>query len=170
MSATTSSETQGTSTRERRKPSPLLRRLDALAGEWEMAVSKGGRPMGRSRTTFVWLHGAFLVQNAEAPPADPSLPPEWVASSPLPITTVYGLDDTSELFTLLYADARGVHRTCQMSLNERVWKVWRDVPGFFQRFTGTFDDDGKTIVGRWELSPDGSTWSYDFDVTYTKVA
>jgi hypothetical protein len=47
--------------------------------------------------------------------------------------------------------------------------LWRDAPGFFQRFTGTFSDDGTRITGRCEASEDGSTWEPDFDVTYTKV-
>ena len=68
-----------------------------------------------------------------------------------------------------YADARGVFRVYQMSLSERVWKMWRHAPGFFQRFTGTFSDDGKTITGRWKKSSDGSNWEPDFDLTYTKV-
>jgi len=50
-----------------------------------------------------------------------------------------------------------------------VWKLWRDAPGFSQRFTGTFSDDGRTIKGRWEKSGDGAQWDHDFDLTYTKV-
>ena len=42
-------------------------------------------------------------------------------------------------------------------------------PDFSQRFTGTFDDDHNTIVGRWEISSDGSTWNHDFDLTYTRL-
>jgi hypothetical protein len=42
-------------------------------------------------------------------------------------------------------------------------------PGFFQRFTGTFSTDRRTITGGWEGSRDGSSWEPDFDVTYTKV-
>ena len=47
--------------------------------------------------------------------------------------------------------------------------MWREAPGFFQRFTGTFSDDNNTITGRWEGSRDGSNWEPDFDMTYTKV-
>jgi hypothetical protein len=150
-------------------PNPVLRRLDALVGEWEMHASVGGQPMGRSHTAFEWLEGgAFLVQHADAEP-DETTPPEWVANSPLPLTTIIGLDDSAERYCMLYADARGVFRVYQMSLSDGVWKLWRDAPGFFQRFTGTFSGDGKTISGRWEGSRDGSNWEYDFDVTYTKV-
>jgi len=152
-----------------RAPNSTLRRLDALVGEWEMQVSVGGQSMGRSQTSFAWLEGgAFLVQHAHADPSE-DIPDEWRANSPLPVTTIIGLDDSAATFSMLYADARGVFRVYQMSLSERVWKMWRHAPGFFQRFTGTFSDDGKTITGRWEKSSDGSNWEPDFDLTYTKV-
>jgi hypothetical protein len=40
---------------------------------------------------------------------------------------------------------------------------------FWQRFTGTFSDDGSTINGRWETSSDGVSWDHDFDLRYSKV-
>jgi hypothetical protein len=40
---------------------------------------------------------------------------------------------------------------------------------FSQRFTGTFDDDGRRIRGRWEICRDGSTWEHDFDLVYRRV-
>ena len=57
-----------------------------------------------------------------------------------------------------------------MSLRENTWKLWRDFPGFSQRFTGTFSDDHKIITARWEKSGDGSKWELDFNLTYTKVS
>ena len=33
---------------------------------------------------------------------------------------------------------------------------------------GTFSEDGKTIVVRWEIEEDGKPWKTDFDLTYTK--
>jgi hypothetical protein len=150
---------------------PALGRLEALVGEWELQAFMGGQPVpGRGRTTFEWLEGgAFLVQHADVEYGD-GAPPEWVANSPFPVTTIIGLDDATEQFSMLWADARAIYRVYQMSLRDSVWKVWRDAPGFFQRFTGTFGEDGKTITGGWELSRDGSSWEPDLDVTYTKVA
>ena len=149
---------------------PALTRLNPLVGEWEFQTHVDGQPMGRGRTVFEWQEGgAFLVQHADAEPAPPDVPTEWVANSPLPVTTIIGLDDSADAFCMLYADARQVFRVYQMSLTDGVWTIWRDAPGFFQRFTGTFSDDGNTITARWEGSPDGSTWKRDFDVTYTKI-
>ena len=69
---------------------------------------------------------------------------------------------------MLYADERGVARIYQMRMDEGVWRMWRDSPGFSQRMTGTFSADGNTIVWRGELSRDGSNWEQDLDVIYTR--
>ena len=47
--------------------------------------------------------------------------------------------------------------------------MWRDAPGFSQRFTGRVSDDGGTINGAWESSTDGVSWTHDFDLMYTRV-
>jgi hypothetical protein len=41
---------------------------------------------------------------------------------------------------------------------------------FWQRFTGTFSDDGNTITGRGQPSQDGNTWEDDLDLNYQRVA
>ena len=61
-----------------------------------------------------------------------------------------------------------------MSVEEGVWKLWRDEPDFSrldfsQRFTGTFCADGREIVGRWEICHDGTTWEHDFDLSYARA-
>jgi hypothetical protein len=72
---------------------------------------------------------------------------------------------------MLYADARGVCRAYEMSLEDGVWKIWgQSGPVFFQRFSAEFSPDGNTISGRWEVSRDRSTWETDFDVEYSKIA
>jgi len=132
---------------------PVLGRLDVLVGEWDMRASVAGRVMGSGRTTFEWVEGgAFLAQHAEGDPPSPETPVEWVENSPLPVTAIMGLDDSAERFSMLYADARGVFRVYQMELSDRAWKLWRDAPGFFQRFAGTVSDDGQTITGRFRFA------------------
>lgn len=64
----------------------------------------------------------------------------------------------SESFTQHYYDSRGIARVYQMSLDDRVWKVWREAPGFWQRYTGVISDDGSTIKGAWEGPADGREW------------
>ncbi|HSJ52646.1 MAG TPA: hypothetical protein VLC52_02780 [Anaerolineae bacterium] len=152
---------------QRGMQNPILRRLEVLVGEWVIEIPAGGQII-RGRAIFEWEEeGVFLVERVEARLPE-SVPPEWIAQSPFPNVSVFGLDDTSETFSMLYADARGVFRVYQMSLDEGVWKIWRDAPGFFQRFRGTFSPDGNKITAAWERSGDGSTWVHDLDITYTK--
>jgi hypothetical protein len=159
----------------RREPhmnrSTVLRRLDALVGEWEMAAVIGGVTIAVARTVFEWIEdGAFLAQRAHPGPRTPDMPQEWIDNSPFPVTTIIGLDDTAESFTALYSDARGVSRVYTMTLEGNLWTMHRAAPGFHQRFFGTFSDDGKTITARWEGSREGESWELDFHLSYTKLA
>jgi hypothetical protein len=137
-------------------PNPVLRQLEALIGEWILEAPSF--PGQRGRASFQWLEdGAYLRFHAEPPDPAPTA------------TLIIGRDDSGESYTALYYDSRGVSRVYQMSLAEGVWAMWRDVPGFCQRFSATFSDDGRSITGAWEKSFDGSTWEHDFDLIYTKV-
>ncbi|MEU0572766.1 hypothetical protein ABZ297_46200 [Nonomuraea sp. NPDC005983] len=146
---------------------PALARLDTLAGWWTVQPKVAG--LGSAWTEFTWDEGrAFLRQYSDADPIPQTAPQAWRANAPLPASAVIGLDDATEEFTMLYADARGVHRVYRMTLADGVWAVWRDAPGFNQRFTGTLSADGDTVDGRWEMSADGVTWNLDFELTYTR--
>ena len=46
-----------------------------------------------------------------------------------------------------------IARAARMSLDDGVWRLWRDGPDFSERFTGRFSDDGTTISGAWEIAP-----------------
>lgn len=56
-----------------------------------------------------------------------------------------------------------------MTFNDGVWRMWRDAPGFWQRFSGTGSDDGESIRGTREKSEDGSVWERDFELIYTRT-
>ena len=53
-----------------------------------------------------------------------------------------------------------------MRFSEGIWRLWRDNPGFSQRFEGRVSPDRRTITSHWEKSIDGTTWEHDFDITY----
>ena len=130
--------------------------LGRLIGTWEFEASSGGRFLGRGAATFEWAEdGAFVVERAHDEP-DPATSEEWATNSPMPVTALLGWDDTTGALTQLYSDARGVFRIYRMTLTDAAWTVWRDAPGFFQRFVGRIGDGGTTIEGRWESSPDGN--------------
>ncbi len=146
-------------------PNPALQSLAFLVGEWEMALSNAAflpRPTDivTGSVAFEWvLDGAFLIMYmGDRPPGTPNA------------TWLFGRDDSTAAYTVLYSDARGVSRVYSMTYLQRVWKMWRDAPGFSQRFEGAVSEDGRTIVAHWQKSPDGVTWEHDFDVTYTKLS
>ncbi len=57
-----------------------------------------------------------------------------------------------------------------MNFSDGVWQMWREAPGFWQRYEGRLSNDGNTITARWEKSSDGAAWEHDFDVTYRKIS
>lgn len=144
---------------------PALEHLDVFMGEWDMEITSMSfqadkNAVVRGRASFELIEGgAFLRQHSEVPNS------EFPRS-----TSVIGRDDKAETYCMLYFDSRGVSRIYQMSFRDGVWKLWRDFPGFSQRFVGTFSHDHKVITARWETSNDGSNWELDFNLKYTKVS
>ena len=147
---------------------PALRRLDALLGEWDMEVSfeaeyfaPGSPPFTArgGRTVFEWLAGEFFL--CQRFTVDNPAAPSGIA--------IIGVAPQPETFEQHYYDSRGVARVYQMSLDEGVWKLYREAPGFWQRYSGVFSDDGTKITGAWEGSADGVQWQHDFALTYFKI-
>ncbi len=143
-------------------PNPALEALSVLVGEW---TTTGSHPLMEGVTlhghvSFEWIEGgAFLLQRSEI--EEPRVPSSL---------TLISRDDHEAGFSMLYFDERGVSRIYQMTLGDNVWRFWRNVPGFSQRFTGTFADGGATIVGVGEmLEDDGKGWKGDLELTYRKI-
>lgn len=88
--------------------------------------------------------------------------------------TVIAPDRDGEHYTQHYFDSRGVVRIYAMTFDGRDWTLERHSPDFsplpfHQRWTSTLSDDGGTIAGRWEASPDGAAWKLDFELTYVRL-
>ena len=131
-----------------------------------MEASVDGAVVARGSTTVEWLEGgSFLVQRSDGRPSDDA-PRAWHENAPFPTQAIVGWDDTLDRYSMLYADARGVFRLYEMSFADGTWKIWRDAPGFFQRFVANVRPD--RITGAWERSDDGSDWTLDFDVLYRR--
>ncbi|MFI0369462.1 hypothetical protein ACH35V_16410 [Actinomadura sp. 1N219] len=138
-------------------PNPALEPLKPLLGEWTIRIPTFEE--AEAAVTCEWLEdGAFLRIHSESPPPFPTA------------TQLVSRDDSSDVYTVLYYDSRGVSRVYQMTFDNGLWKMWRDAPSFDQRFSGTLSDDGRTIQAAWEKSLDNETWEHDFDIIYTKVA
>ena len=146
------------------RPNPALQHLEVLVGEWQMELSNASFLPSPSETvkgavSFEWAQdGAFLVlRMGDKPPSPPAA--LWLI----------GRDESNPNYTVLYYDARSVSRVYGMSFLNGAWKMWREAPGFWQRYEGTISQNGKTITSHWQKSSDGTTWEHDFDVTYTKI-
>ena len=142
---------------------PALKHLEVLVGDWEMELSDASflpRPSDTAKglISFQWVQdGAFLLMRMGDQPPGP-LAAMWLISR----------DESTPDYTVLYYDNRGVSRVYEMSFADGVWKIWREAPGFSQRFDGRFSDDGNTVTASWEKSLDGTKWEHDFNVTYTR--
>lgn len=113
----------------------------------------------RGHSSFDCLeNGALLIQRSEVSTAD------WPR-----ITVIIAPDEAAETYCMFYFDSRGVSRTYRMTLSAGIWTMWRDFPGFSQRFLGTFSDNGNIITARWEKASDDSNWEHDLDLEYRKV-
>ncbi len=141
------------------QPTKSLVQFDILIGKWDMV---GTHPVFSSKahgySSFEWLvKETLLVWRFN-----------WKQPGPPSAVSIIGHDDTSKICSMLYSDERGVARIYQMSLENGIWKMWRESSGFSQRMIGKFSNDKKTIAVKGELSRDNSNWEKDLDVTYVK--
>jgi hypothetical protein len=142
---------------------PALEQLGPLVGEWDIEITsmsfrEDPSASERGHSSFAWLEGgAFLCQHSE------------IAASDFPRSVaIIGADDEAGSYRMLYYDSRGVSRIYRMTFSGGIWTLWRDSPGFHQRFHGTFGEEGRVITAYWERSGDGSSWEHDFALTYTR--
>ena len=136
----------------------MLEPLNALVGEWTIEATHPAFPdtVVSGHVAVEWLEGEqFLIHRSRAD--HPDFPDSISVIGP----TTVGL-------SMHYFDSRGVFRVYRVDLSEDDWRMQRDAPGFSQRFTGTFSDDGNTMSGVWKLSRDGSSWDDDLAITYVR--
>jgi hypothetical protein len=143
---------------------PALVDLDFLSGQWDMELSNApflpsGDVTAHGHVTFEWIEGGavLLMRQSEQSGNPPSA--RWFI----------GRDDSLPDYKALYSDARGVSRVYEMSFSDGVWKLWRNSPGFSQRFEGKVSPDRNTVTSHWEKSLDGIRWEHDFDITYRRL-
>jgi len=158
-------------------PEPALKALAKLVGTWTTEATHPAFPGAVVRGTVVveWLEGErFLIHRARTD--HPDFPDsisiigfadrDRVAHAPGPAPSAGG----ERWLAMHYFDSRGVLRVYDVSIDEATWQIWRDSPGFSQRFTGTLTDRGDTIAGVWQLCQDDVHWNDDLAITYRRQA
>jgi hypothetical protein len=132
-----------------------------LVGEWKTVGTHPYLPgkILNGRSSFAWIEdGAFLVWHSEID--EPNFPAD---------VAIFGSDDATQEFFMLYFDERIVSRKYEVSFQDNVLKWWRNASGFSQRYSWTFTDSDNTIIGKGELSKDGTNWEGDLEQTFTCV-
>lgn len=131
-----------------------------LVGTWAAEASHSVLPRTAvtGKATFEWLEDqGFLIQRSHY---DHEEIPDAIAVTEL-------IDGKPPLH---YFDPRGVHRVFAVDTGADTWRLWNHVPGFSQRFTRTFSDDGNAINGHAQLSTDdGAAWEHDLAITYRRI-
>lgn len=133
--------------------------LDALIGTWDTDAT---HPMFdgvvAGTVTFEWLEGGrFLVMRSRN---DHELFPDAIS--------VIGAPEAGDDLVMEYFDSRGVRRTYGVTLEDGVLRIWRDAPGFDQRFSATLAND--SFEGRWQLAESPGDWRDDLRMTYRRAA
>jgi hypothetical protein len=136
---------------------PTLEPFDALIGTW---ATEATHPLFEGvvpgSITFEWFEGGhFLVERSHN---DHELFPDAIS--------VIGAPEGGGGLVMEYFDSRGVRRTYRVSLEDGVLRIWRDDPGFAQRFCATLGHD--QFEGRWQLARTPGDWQDDLSVTYRR--
>jgi hypothetical protein len=136
---------------------PALEPFDALIGTW---ATEATHPLVDAvvpgTITFEWLEGGhFLVQRSRN---EHELFPDAIS--------IIGAPEAGDGLVMEYFDSRGVRRTYAISLDDGVMRIWRDAPGFEQRYVATLSPD--TFEGQFQLARTPGDWQDDLKVTYRR--
>jgi hypothetical protein len=137
---------------------PAMEPFEALVGTWTTEAKHAAMDETvNGSTTYEWLEGGhYLIQrsNAEHP-----LFPTGIF--------IFGAPEDGEGLKAEYFDSRGVRRTYDVTFEDGVLRIWRDEPGFAQRFSATVS--GEEFVGTFELAREPGEWRHDMTVIYRRV-
>jgi len=137
---------------------PILAPFDALIGTWATeAVHPEVDAIVPGSITFEWLEGGhFLIQRSCN---EHELFPDAIS--------IIGAPEDGDGLVMEYFDSRGVRRTYRVPLDDGVLRIWRDHPGFDQRYSATITDD--VFEGHFQLARRPGDWRDDLRVTYRRT-
>ena len=136
---------------------PALEPFAALIGTWDTeADHRLVEGVVTGTVTNEWLEGGhFLIQRSHT---DHELFPDGIS--------IIGAPEAGDGLVMEYFDSRGVRRTYGISLEDGVLRIWRDHPGFEQRFSATLADD--VYEGVFQLAEKPGEWMDDMKVVYRR--
>jgi hypothetical protein len=153
----------------------ILKPLERLLGTWATEATHPAFPglIVHGTASVEWLEGErFLIHRARTD--HPDFPD---SISILGVTERDRVDgalgsepaaSAKPQLSMHYYDSRGVFRIYGASIDTESWRLWREAPGFSQRFAGTFTQASGTIAGLWQLCQDGVQWEDDLAITYRR--
>jgi hypothetical protein len=152
---------------------PQLALLNRLLGSWTTEATHPEMPgvVVHGTATMEWLEGEkFLITRSRTD--HPAFPDGITIIGDTRQDRADGdvasSDSADSPMTMQYFDSRGVFRVFDVHMDDDAWRFWRYAPGFSQRFTGTFADNGNTIVGQSQLRRDDVAWVDDLHITYRR--
>jgi hypothetical protein len=149
-----------------------LENLNRLVGSWVTQATHPALPgLVVSGTIEVeWLEGKrFLIHRGRVDHPDFPDSISIIGDMEHDRASALGKTDAEDQsLGMHYFDSRGVFRAYRSSIDDHAFRIWRNAPGFSQRFTGKFSPDGDTIAGVWELSEDDVTFRDDLAITYRR--
>jgi hypothetical protein len=137
---------------------PGLQAFEALIGLW---ATEATHPMFdgvvAGTVVFEWLEGShFIVQRSRN---DHEAFPDAIC--------LIGAPEDGDAPVMEYFDSRGVRRTYGIALEDGVLRIWRDQPGFAQRYSARLGRDG--FEGRWQLARTPGDWQDDLRVLHRRA-
>jgi hypothetical protein len=149
--------------------------FNRLIGTWTTESTHPAMPgvLVRGTAVFEWLEGErFLILRAHNDHADfpdsisvlGNTASDRVESG----ERVVAASAEAKRLHMHYYDSRGVFRDYEAGIDAIALRLQRLAPGFSQRFTGTFTDDGDTIDGIWQVCEDDRTWADDLKIIYRR--
>lgn len=150
-----------------KRPAPGLEALNPLVGKWHTEGQQYDGPLGPASPfvaveTFEWLDGGhFLVHRLEGK----------FGRKPSACVQIFGKDAEGLFAQTFYND--GTTKTWRVTESANALILagsWATAAGTLEvRYTARFIEEGNTIAGAWEQSPDGAHWQPFLEVRSTRA-
>lgn len=153
---------------EWKQPAPGLEALARLVGRWHTEGQQLESPLGQASPfvaveTFEWLDGGhFLVHRLEGK----------FGRRPSACVEILGKDGSGLFAQTYYNDGNtNLWRVSEADRRLQLQGTWSKGSGepFHVRYTASFEEEGNTMVGKWEQSRDGDRWDTFLEARSTKA-